>query len=213
MNLVAYVRVSTEQQGESGLGLDAQRAAIQAHADARGFQIARWFEDVQSGGDIERPGLQNALAMLREVDGLIVAKLDRLARSVVHTGTIMEEMAETGKTLIALDLGVDTSTAAGRLVANVLASVAQWEREVIGERTKAALAVKIARGEQVGRAPEIPEASEDCILRMRESGLTFAKIAQFLNDEDFEAARGGRWSTSTVARACERARERARERQ
>jgi DNA invertase Pin-like site-specific DNA recombinase len=214
MNLIGYVRVSTSEQGESGLGLEAQRAQIEAAAAARGAEIVGWFEDVQSGGDFGRPGLQNALGWLRPQlqpyppDGLIVAKLDRLARSVVDFGLILRRAEMEGWSIVALDLGVDTTTAAGRLVANVLMAVAQWEREIIGERTKAALAAKAARGEQVGRAPEIPEAAEDAILRMRENGVTFAKIAQLLNDEDFETARGGRWSTSTVVRVCERARRR-----
>lgn len=225
MNLIGYIRVSTEEQGESGLGFEAQMQAVEAYVAARGHKIAWWESDIQSGSVWDRPGLQCALLALtegwpcgnregwdesglEEVDGLIVAKLDRLARSVIHTGQIMEQLKAADKAFLALDLGVDTSTAAGRLIANVLAAVAEWERDVIRERTKAALAAKAARGEQVGRAPEIPAASEDCILRMRDHGLTFAKIAQLLNDENFETARGGRWSTSTVVRVCERARKR-----
>jgi DNA invertase Pin-like site-specific DNA recombinase len=206
MNLIGYVRVSTSEQGESGLGLEAQRAQIEAAVSARGDHIVEWFEDVWSGGSLDRPALEAALAVVHEKDGLIVAKLDRLARSVVDFGLILQRAQKEGWSLISLDIGVDTGTATGRMVASILMSVAQWEREIIGERTKAALAAKSARGERVGRAPEIPEVWEDYFLRLRDNGMTFSQIAASLNDSDvFGTSRGGRWSTSTVLRACRRA--------
>jgi DNA invertase Pin-like site-specific DNA recombinase len=207
MNLIGYVRVSTSEQGESGLGLEAQRAQIEAGATARDAWISGWFEDVQSGGDFGRPGLQNALKSLcvRRADGLIVAKLDRLARSVVDFGLILRRAQDEGWSLISLDIGVDTGTATGRMVASILMSVAQWEREIIGERTKAALAAKAARGERVGRAPELAPEIDEHILRMREGGRTYAQIEADLVQDGYPSARGGAWSTSTVHRAAMRA--------
>lgn len=203
MNLIAYTRVSTVEQGESGLGLEAQRAQIEAAATARGAIVVGWFEDVQSGGDTERPGLRDALNALDRADGLIAAKLDRLSRGVVHTGQIMAELNGRRKTLIVLDLGVDTSTPMGEFFAFVTAAYAQLERRMIGERTKAALAAKAARGEQVGRAPEISQHLEDTILEMRETGLSFAEICDWL--KQYPTARGGAWSTSTIHAAAMRA--------
>ena len=151
---IGYTRVSTEGQAESGLGLEAQREAIEADVKRRGWELVAVVEDAgEGGGDVDRPGLRKALERIAdgEAEALVVAKLDRLSRSAVHTGQLLDWFKEAGATFVAMDLGVDTSTASGMLVANVLASVAQWERDAIGERTAAALRAKKARGEPIGR--------------------------------------------------------------
>src|SRR5262245_24400317 len=151
--VVGYLRVSTEEQGSAGAGLEAQRQAVEAECARRGWVLVRVEEDVLSGKSMRRPGLQAALDLCRsgEVSGIVVAKLDRLSRSIVDFGHLLEEARRKSFNVVALDLGLDLSTPQGELVANVIASVAQWERRIIGQRTKEALAVKKAQGKHLGR--------------------------------------------------------------
>lgn len=199
---IGYARVSTEGQAESGLGLEAQREAIEADCKRRGWELVGVIEDAgESGGDGDRPGLRAALERIAdgEADALVVAKLDRLSRSAVHTGQLLDWFKEADATFVALDLGVDTSTASGMLVANVLASVAQWEGAAIGERTKAALAAKKARGEKLGR-PAVEPRVRRRIERQRRRGWTYQRIADKLNADEVPTARGGaEWRPSSVA--------------
>jgi len=131
-----------------------QRGAIQAECERRGSQLVRIEEDVLSGRNLNRPGLQRALEGCRSgtVSGLVVAKLDRLSRSLIDFAGVLEQARREGWNLVALDLGVDLSTPSGEFLASVMASAAQWERRIIGQRTKDALAVKKAqRCGSVGR--------------------------------------------------------------
>ena len=135
---IGYVRVSTGDQGESGHGLRAQEAAIQAACALRGWELVGVREEVKSGARADnRPLLGDVLASLRrgDADAVVVAKLDRLSRSVVDAGRLLEEARKRGFNIVALDLGLDLSTPTGELVANVLAAVAQSERRMIGQRT------------------------------------------------------------------------------
>jgi DNA invertase Pin-like site-specific DNA recombinase len=156
---IAYLRVSTEKQADHGVSLDAQRSKIEAYAQLYDLRLVDLIVDAgQSAKTLDRPGLQRALAMLRakQAEALLVTNLDRLTRSVVHLGQLVEDyFAEGGKwALLSVSEQIDTRSAAGRLVLNVLGSVAQWQREAIGERTKAAMRHKIAMGEYIGG--EIP---------------------------------------------------------
>jgi DNA invertase Pin-like site-specific DNA recombinase len=110
--VIGYVRVSTAEQGTNGAGLDAQRAAIEAECDRRTWQLIRIEEDVLSGRTLRRPGLQRGLEACRsaEADGVVVAKLDRLSRSLVDFAGLLGEAQAGGWNLVALDLGVDLST-------------------------------------------------------------------------------------------------------
>jgi DNA invertase Pin-like site-specific DNA recombinase len=152
---------------------------------------------------LNRPGIQRALALLEgrepEAEALVVAKLDRLSRSLVDFAGIMERARRKGWSLAALDIGVDTTTPAGAMVANVMATFAQFERDLIGERTKAALAVKKSQGVKLGRPRTLPSATRTRIKRMRGRGMTLAAIADKLNRENVPTAHGGRrWHASTV---------------
>jgi len=201
---IGYARVSTEGQAESGLGLEAQRDDIAAEVERRGWELLEVVEDAgESGGNGDRPGLRGALERIAdgEADALVVAKLDRLSRSAVHTGQLLDWFKDAGATFVAPDLGVDTSTASGMLVANVLASVAQWERDAIGERTAAALKAKKARGELPGRPATGPRVRKR-IERQRQRGWTMQKIADKLNADEIPTARGGaEWRPSSVGTA------------
>lgn len=206
MRLLAYVRVSTTEQAERGYGLDAQEMAIRETCDRRGWELVELVRDEGlSGKNLERPGLRRALERLAagEADGLLVAKLDRLSRSVVDFGLLLEWFTEAEVALVALDLGVDTSTPGGRLVANVFASVAEWERDTIAARTKDGLAAVRAQGKPTGRpaVADRPELAER-IRAMRDQGLTLQAIADTLTAEGVPTARGAKaWRPSSVQAA------------
>src|SRR5712691_1129544 len=151
---VGYIRVSTEKQADHGVSLDAQHAKLTAYAHLYDVELVDIIVDAGvSAKTLERPGLQRALGMLRkrQASALLVAKLDRLTRSVKDLGTLVEGyFSSDAITLLSVADNIDTRTAAGRLVLNVLGSVAQWERETIGERTAEALAHKKAQGHKTG---------------------------------------------------------------
>jgi DNA invertase Pin-like site-specific DNA recombinase len=202
MRVLGYVRVSTEEQADSRAGIEAQRAAILAEAGRRGWKLLEVVEDAgYSGRDLRRPGVQEALSVLAEggADALVVAKLDRLSRSMLDFASLMNAAHEQGWALVALDLGVDTSTPSGEMMANVLATFAQFERRLISQRTKEALAVKRAAGVRLGRPSTLPRPVERRIVRERRAGRTFAGIADRLNEAGVPTAHGGlRWYPATV---------------
>jgi DNA invertase Pin-like site-specific DNA recombinase len=199
--MVGYVRVSTDEQADSGLGLAAQRATVAAEADKREWTLLAIHEDAQSGKSLDRPGLTAALAAVEkgEAAGIIVAKLDRLSRSLKDFAGLMERARKKRWNLVACDLGIDLSTPSGRFMANVMGSAAEWEREIIGQRTKDALAVKRAQGVKLGRPATLPRDVVDRILEARASGDGWSTIARTLNAESVPTAHGGaQWHPSTV---------------
>lgn len=202
MRIIGYTRVSTGEQAESGAGLEAQRAALEAACESRGFELVRVIEDAgASGKTLSRPGLDEALQLIAagEADGIMVSKLDRLSRSVIDFGNLLAVAEKGGWNIVALDFGVDLSTPSGKLVANVLMAVAQWEREAIGQRTKDALAVKREQGVKLGRPRVIDEALRARITESRSRGVTLAGIASELASEGVPTAHGGTWRASTIA--------------
>lgn len=204
--VLGYVRVSTSEQADSGAGLDAQGAAIRAACAQRGWELVDVVADeAASGSDLDRPGLQSVLERLAagEATALVVAKLDRATRSVVHFGGLMEWFAQIGAAFVACDLGIDTSTSNGRLIANIFASVAEWERETISDRTREGLAAIRARGGQIGRPAVVDRpALAERIRAMRADGLTHQAIADALNAERVPTVRGAAlWRPSSVQSA------------
>jgi site-specific DNA recombinase len=223
LRVIGYTRVSTEEQASSGFGLDAQLGKVRAYCELYELDLIRVESDPGfSGKDLERPGVTAVLAELRRrrdgADGLVVAKLDRLTRSLRDWQRLIEEHFgdQAGKRLFSVDESIDTRRASGRLVLNVIMTVAQWEREVIGERTKDALAAKIARGERCGKvrfgqdlAPDgrtlVPnEREQDAIRRMREwraQGKTYRDLCEMLEQLGIETKEGGKlWLPMTVRR-------------
>lgn len=206
--VIGYIRVSTEEQADSRAGLEAQRAAILAEAERRGWKLVEVIEDAGfSGKNLKRPGIQAALDALqsRRADTLVVAKLDRLSRSLLDFAGLMDKATRERWALVALDLGVDTTSPAGEAMANVLATFAQFERRLIGQRTREALAAKRARGERVGRASTLPA---DVVLRVREAksqGNSLRAIAAMLNADGVPTGQGGKaWYASSVKAVLER---------
>jgi DNA invertase Pin-like site-specific DNA recombinase len=202
---IGYLRVSTDEQADSRAGLEAQRAAILAEAERRGWHLVEVIEDAGfSGKDLNRPGIAAALDAMRRhrADTLVVAKLDRLSRSMLDFAALMDRASREHWALVALDLGVDTTTPAGEMMANVLATFAQFERRLIGQRTRDALAIKRASGTVLGRRRTMPDAVLARIRIERAEGRTLRAIADDLTADAIPTAQGGmRWYASTVLKA------------
>lgn len=201
--MLGYVRVSTGEQADSGAGLEAQRAAIRLACEQRGWELVGMVDDAGfSAATLARPGITEAFDVVESggASVLVVAKLDRLSRSLLDFAAVMERSRRKRWALVALDLGVDTTTPQGEMMANILATFAQFERRLISERTKDALAVKRAEGVRLGRprtlAPEVAER----VWRMHRRGATLRKIAARLNTDEVPTAHGGAlWHASTVS--------------
>jgi len=215
---VAYIRVSTDKQADHGVSLSAQRAKCEAYASLYDLDLVAIVEDAGvSAKTMQRDGLSEALGMLESgaAEALLVVKLDRLTRSVRDLDTLITRYFGGERfALLSVSENIDTRSAAGRLVLNVLASVSQWEREATGERTKAALAHKRSKGERVGECPfgyrvgadgihleECPTEQNAIarVIELRGGGLSYRKVAAALNAEGTRARRGG-WSSTTVYR-------------
>lgn len=198
--VVGYIRVSTEHQADAGVSLDAQRAKLTAYAAAMELELVGIQVDAGvSAKTLERPGLAAALCELEagRADGLLVAKLDRLTRSVRDLGELVERYFASRYSLLSVADAIDTRSAAGRLVLNVLASVAQWEREATAERTRDALAHLRRQGVKLG-APPVDAATAERIRQLSDEGLSLRQICAHLDAEGRSTKRGGRWAPKTV---------------
>ena len=203
MRAIGYCRVSTEEQGDSRAGLEAQEATIRDEAGRRGWDLIDVRADVASGKSLRRRDeLGRTLRDLAtgHADVLVVAKLDRLSRSVMDFAGIMETAKDEGWSIRVLDLDVDMTTSMGELVANIMISLAQWERRVIGERTKSALDAVRARGTHVGRKSGVEPETLRLIRILRDGGKSWAKIAEALEREAIPTGQGGQWHAATVRR-------------
>ena len=201
MRAVGYLRVSTAEQGDSRAGLEAQEQVIRAEVEHRGWDLVSLRSDVASGKSLRKRGeLAATLRMLRahEADALVVAKLDRLSRSVLDFASVMEMAQEDGWSLVVLDLGVDTTSTNGKLIAHIMIALAQWERELIGDRTRAALKAVRARGTKVGRRRGVTDETTRMIRMLRASGMSWQQIADALTAEHVPTAQGGMWHGATV---------------
>jgi DNA invertase Pin-like site-specific DNA recombinase len=209
LRVIGYVRVSTDKQAESGLGLEDQRQKIEAEIKRRGWElVAMIVDDGVSAKTINRPGLQKALQALAdgEADVLMSSKLDRLSRSVSDVCQIGDMAKFYAWSLVLLDVAIDTTTPYGTAQLNMMATFAQLERELIGLRTREALAVLKSQGIRLGRPTLIDSDVETMIAEYRAEGLSMAKIADQLNAQDVPTANGGaKWYASTVKVVLDRA--------
>jgi DNA invertase Pin-like site-specific DNA recombinase len=202
---ISYVRVSTQRQGESGLGLEAQRTATARYLTGIGGTVLREFTEVESGKRSDRPELHRALRACKETGAiLLIAKLDRLARNVHFISGLLES----GVRFVAVDM-----PHADKFMLHVFAAMAEEEGRRISERTKAALAAAKARGVRLGRTAEkLAQANKDAaghfasqvgpmISNMiKGEGLTFRGVAERLNGMKIAPAQGDKWHTSAVHR-------------
>jgi DNA invertase Pin-like site-specific DNA recombinase len=198
MKMLGYVRVSTEEQSASGLGMLAQEAKIREYSERHGHELVLHRDEGSSGKSLEREGLMECLEVIANGDagGLVVARLDRLTRSLLDFARLLEWFRTADAALVALDVDVDTSTPGGRLIAGVFAVVAEWEREMISQRTKDGLAQAPKRNQ--GSVADEP-ALHHRMLELRREGLTYAEICQVLEAERWPTLRGGRaWRPSNL---------------
>jgi len=212
---VIYTRVSTKDQGRSGLGLEAQErdiAIFLEHFSGKPYEVLGRFSDVQSGGDDDRPQLAAALAMVRKTGAeLLVAKLDRLSRKVKFISALMDEAR--------VKLRVAQMPQADKFSLHIYAALAEQERDFISRRTKDALAAATARGKKLGGLRPKTDARNvavqvkanreaakvlKIVKPMREAGVSLAAIAEALSTMKVPTSRGGAWTPMQVSRALKR---------
>ena len=199
---LAYIRVSTTDQVENGASLDAQRATLIGEAERRGWAVEVVSDAGLSGKNLNRPALQAALARLDKgkAQFLLAIRLDRISRSVADFAGLLDRADKRHWGLVLLSPNIDTSDPAGRFTANVLASAAQYERELIGARTREGMAQRKAEGAVFGR---VVDASTLSVYRdiatMHDTGMSINGIARLLTEQGVTTANGGvKWYASTV---------------
>lgn len=210
---VAYYRVSTDKQGQSGLGLEAQRESVLRYCESHGLTLVAEYQDVESGKKTDRPGLRAAIAECREIGALLViAKLDRLSRSLRQLVELLDSDVE----FVAVDM-----PEANRLTLHIIGAIAEHESRVISERTKAAMAAAKRRGKKFGN----PRAHEQKLQRakwreeylrkimpmicaLRGQGYSMPQIAQHLNragiKKDLRIFRSEEWTADSVKKVIEK---------
>ena len=194
-----------------GISLEAQTEKIQAMAVVQGLELQELIIDAgESAKTLDRPGMERLLQLVDAgaVESVIVAKLDRLTRSVKDLAQLLEQFNRRGVSLVSVAESLDTGSASGRLVLNIMTAVSQWEREAIGERTRDALSHKKAKGERVGTIPLgyrlapdgvhlDPEPNEQAMLdkirRRRASGCSLRQIADEMNRQGLRTRCGSLW--------------------
>ena len=217
--VAAYLRVSTDMQARSGLGLGDQRRQVEAMATVKGWPQPTIYVDEGISGAKEtrhRPALTQLMHAVTagEVDALIVNSIDRLSRKARLTMELSEEFERYGVQLVFCKESIDTTTSGGRLVFGIFAQLAEYERDLIADRTRAALAEHSRRdGESGGRLPYAYARGEDKRLRvspeqarivrriftLRAEGLTLRAIAARLNQRHYASPQGAHWHHSSVA--------------
>ncbi|MEP7304170.1 MAG: recombinase family protein [Acidobacteriota bacterium] len=223
---LGYVRVSTEKQADEGLSLEAQTVKIRQMADLRDLALTEGdvISDAgESAKSLNRPGLTWLLAQVDAgaVGTVIIAKLDRLTRSTRDLWPLIEHFERRHVTLISVAETLDTSTAMGRAMLNIIATLSQWEREAIGERTRDVLRHKKAKGERVGTLPfgfrlvagsrsqlepDVVEQDKLALIRnLKAAGGSTRKISDALNEAGLTTRRGTPWRGQYVARILQRA--------
>ncbi len=222
---IGYVRVSTAGQAADGVSLQAQESAIRNWCEQAGRTLERvCVENGVSGSRADnRPALQQALAQVCDTKGvLVVYSLARLARSTYDTIEIAEQLKAAGADLVSLSEDINTTTAAGKMVFRLLAVLAEFERDLISERTKASLAWKRAHGEMTGSVRygfrgvpsdkttkrgtrivhEVPDEGEQKVIhqmaKMRKAGIGYHRIAKALDANEIPTRHGGKWRAATV---------------
>jgi len=215
MKAIGYVRVSTEEQAKEGLSLENQKEKIKAFCFAKDWELLEVYEEKgKSAADLNREGMKRSIEGCQRhlFDVVVVYKLDRLTRSVRDLGYLTQDVfEENGIAFSSIMDNFDTATANGKLVLNILGALAQWERDIISERTKDALAYKKEKGEYLGTVPlgfylnsgELIKIEDELetvryIKDLYSMGISYRGIARRLNNEERPTKRGGHWHDSTV---------------
>lgn len=222
MEYVAYYRVSTKQQGKSGLGLDAQKTAVKNFIESKGgAEVPPPFTEIESGKNDKRPELRKAINRCKQTGAtLLIAKLDRLSRNASFIFTLRDELQQAGVDFIACDM-----PEANTLTIGIMATMAQHEREIISKRTKEGLAEAKKRGVQLGNPENLTDDARakahrsisnkarnakavrhafHFIKPLREKGESYKSIADQLNDEGYTTRTGKQFHASQVSRIWKR---------
>ena len=217
MKAAIYTRVSTEEQSREGVSLSNQLEKCRLQAQLSELEISKEIQDAgKSAKNLNRPGIQEVLAMVKrkEIQAVIIYKLDRLTRNVSDLNRLIETLTKAGVSLISVKDSLDTQSAAGRMVINILGTISQWEREAIGERTKEALGYKKSENRKyTGLVPygfrldgesyvEVAKEQETIreIVRLRdEAELSYQGITDYLNGVGIPTRKGNPWQKMTVA--------------
>lgn len=203
--VIGYIRVSTDEQAVSGLGLAAQRETIRKECERRGWTLCAIYADEGVSGKTApeaRTALAAALGALdrREAGTLVVAKVDRLTRSLGTLCGLLEAADRNSWAFVSLDVAVDTTTPMGRAMAQMAGVFAELERSMIGQRTRDALAVRKAQGMTLGRPERVSDDARTRIRALRSEGMTWRGVADAMNDEHWPTAQRGRWHPNTCRR-------------
>ena len=215
---LAYLRVSTGKQADQGLSLEVQQDKAAAYARLYDLHLIEIIVDAgESAKTLQRPGLQRALALLQsgQAAALLIIKLDRLTRSVADLGRLIDEYFAPGKAeLLSVSEQIDTRSASGRLVLNILASVSQWEREIIAERTREVMRHKQKHGEYLGghipygfeviNGALVANGWEQQVIQqaktLHANGLSLRKVSAALHQRGFQARTGARFHSGQIQR-------------
>jgi len=217
--VVGYARVSTAQQATFGISLEAQAERIRATAEAQNLTLDEIIVDAgESARSLQRPGMERLMALVvaGQVKTVLVASLSRLTRSVSDLALLLERFRKYDVALVSVQESLDTASAAGRLVMNILTATSQWEREIVAERTRDAMFQKKLNGERVGNIPYGFRLAADCrhiepnpaeqsiinkMRQMRSSGATLRAIADALNRDSITTRSGSPWHHCYVSGA------------
>jgi DNA invertase Pin-like site-specific DNA recombinase len=214
MKVIGYSRVSTDEQASEGVSMEAQKARIEAYCVAKDWELVSLEADPgMSAKDMKRPGLQTVLDAVRSgsVEAIVIYKLDRLTRSVLDLNRIVELLDKNGVALVSMQESLDATTPTGRLMLNLLASVSQWEREIIGQRTKEVMSYMKSQGMVYCRPVYGYDTADGRLLKntheqkvitrvkaWRVQGMSYSHIAEALNAKGVPTKRGGQWAAMTV---------------
>ena len=208
---VSYCRVSHQSQYENGISLEAQEAKIKAMCVVHDLELVETIvEGGESAKSLNRPGMQKLIELVekKEIDVVVIYKLDRLTRSVKDLGVLLELFEKKNVSVVSAVESLDSSSAAGRLVIHIMISASQWEREVIGERTSFALQHMKTQNKRVGQINygyqladdgvhleenEFEQSVISKIKKLHDAGCSFNVIAAELNRQGYKTRKGGKW--------------------
>ncbi len=199
---LAYARVSTQEQAEHGASMDAQRAALTAEAEHRGWdcEIVDGDAGISAKNITSRPALEAGLDRLDagEADYLLAIALDRVSRSVADVASLMERSAKHGWGLVSMREDLDTSSATGRLIVHIMSAIAEFSSSITAERVRFGMAQRAKEGVRFGRPRDLDPAIRERIAQDFDAGISASDIARNLTDEGVPTARGGQWWPGSV---------------
>ncbi len=216
MKAIGYVRVSTDEQAREGISLDNQRAKIESYCSLHDLELIGIIEDAgKSGKDLNREGIRSLLDRIKshQIDAVVVYKLDRLSRRVKDTLTLMDLVEKKSIAFHSITERIDTKSAMGKFFLNIMASMNQWERDTISERTRDALHHKIDKGERAGQIPYGWELADDgksllpnereqkavsLIKDLNDKGYSYRAICRELDKEGYKPV-GKTWHPQTIS--------------